>query len=480
MVLVNSGEVNMLSGRRSLVRARATKAGKVIELDHQQMLGLVQTDAELSDILMRAFILRRVELIAAGVGDIVLVGSTYSAGTLRIKEFLMRNGHPYSYIDLERDPDVQNLLDSFHIDTKEIPVLICQGKFVLKNPSNQQIADCLGFNESIDHTHVRDLVIIGAGPSGLAAAVYGASEGLDVLVIETGSPGGQAGSSSKIENYLGFPTGISGQELAARAYNQAQKFGAQMLISKGTRLICDRKSYYVVESESGTQIPARTIVIATGAEYRRPPQLKNLSQFEGVGVYYGATFMESQLCTGEEVVVVGGGNSAGQAAVFLAGTTKRVHMLIRSDGLAKSMSRYLIRRIEETPNIILRPYTEIIELIGDNHLQSVRWQNSKTGHIEEHNINHVFLMTGADPNTSWLDGCVVLDNKGFIKTGSDLSTEELNAVAWPLARQPYLLETSLPGVFAVGDVRGGSIKRVASAVGEGSIVISFVHQVLQE
>jgi len=208
--------------------------------------------------------------------------------------------------------------------------------------------------------------------------------------------------------------------------------------------------------------------------------LKNLSQFEGVGVYYGATFMESQLCTGEEVIVVGGGNSAGQAAVFLAGTTKRVHMLIRSEGLAKSMSRYLIRRIEETPNIILRPYTEIIELIGDNYLQSVRWKNSKTSRTEEHNINHVFLMTGADPNTSWLDGCIVLDNKGFIKTGSELSTEDLNAVAWPLARQPYLFETSLPGVFAVGDVRGGSIKRVASAVGEGSIVISFVHQVLQE
>ena len=475
-----TGEVNMISGRRAMYRARVIKLGKVIELNRQNMMALIQSDAEIGEILIRAFILRRAELLAAGVGDVVFIGSIHSPGTHRIKEFLMRNGHPYSYIDLERDPDVQNLLDSFHIDTKEIPVLICQGKFVLKNPSNQQIADCLGFNESIDHTHARDLVIIGAGPSGLAAAVYGASEGLDVLVIETGSPGGQAGSSSKIENYLGFPTGISGQELAARAYNQAQKFGAQILISKSTRLICDRKSYYIVGAESGTQIPARTIVIATGAEYRRPPQLKNLSQFEGVGVYYGATFMESQLCTGEEVIVVGGGNSAGQAAVFLAGTTKRVHILIRSEGLAKSMSRYLIRRIEETPNIILRPYTEIIELIGYNHLQSVLWQNSKTGRIEEHNINHVFLMTGADPNTSWLDGCIVLDNKGFIKTGSDLSTEELNAVAWPLARQPYLLETSLPGVFAVGDVRGGSIKRVASAVGEGSIVISFVHHVLQE
>jgi thioredoxin reductase (NADPH) len=474
-----TGEVNMISGRRAMYRARVIKSGKVIELNRQNMMALIQSDAEIGEILIRAFILRRVELLAAGVGDVVFIGSIHSPGTHRIKEFLMRNGHPYSYIDLERDPDVQNLLDNFNIDTKEIPVLICQGKFVLKNPSNPQIADCLGFNEPVDQRPVRDLVIIGAGPSGLAAAVYGASEGLDVLVIETGSPGGQAGSSSRIENYLGFPTGISGQDLAARAYNQAQKFGAQMLISKGTRILCDRNPY-IVETENGTQFSARTIIIATGAEYRRPSKLKNLPQFEGAGVYYGATFMEAQLCTGDEVIVVGGGNSAGQAAVFLSQTTKKVHMLIRSEGLVKSMSRYLIRRIEETPNIILRPYTEIVALIGDNHLQAVRWQNSRTGNIEEHNINHVFLMTGADPNTRWLDGCVVLDNKGFIKTGSDLSVEDLDVAGWPLARQPYLLETSLPGVFAVGDVRGGSIKRVASAVGEGSIAISFVHQVLQE
>jgi thioredoxin reductase (NADPH) len=390
----------------------------------------------------------------------------------------MRNGHPYSYIDLERDPDVQNLLDSFHIAAIEIPVVICQGKIVLRNPSNQQIAGCLGFNESIDQTQVRDLIIIGAGPSGLAAAVYGASEGLDILVIETSSPGGQAGSSSRIENYLGFPTGISGQELAARAYNQAQKFGADILITRGTRLACDRKPY-VVEAENGARIPARAIVIATGAEYRRPP-LKNLSRFEGAGIYYGATFMEAQLCGGEEVIVVGGGNSAGQAAVFLAGTTKRVHMLVRSTGLVESMSRYLIRRIEETPTIVLRPHTEIIELEGGDHLESVQWRNSQTGLTEEHNISHVFVMTGAAPNTRWLDDCVALDDKGFIKTGPDLSPENLSAAGWPMARKPYLLETSLPGVFAVGDVRGGSIKRVASAVGEGSIAITFVHQVLQE
>jgi thioredoxin reductase (NADPH) len=473
-----TGEVGTLSGRRTLFRVRATKPGKVIELDRQHMRALVQSDAELGQILMRAFILRRVELVAAGVGDVVLIGSTHSAGTLRIKEFLMRNGHPYTFIDLERDPDVQNLLDSFHIAASEIPVVICRGKLVLRNPSNQQIADCLGFNEAIDQIQVRDLVIIGAGPSGLAAAVYGASEGLDVLVLETSSPGGQAGSSSRIENYLGFPTGISGQELAARAYHQAQKFGAEMLITKGIRLVCDHKPY-VVEVENGARIPARTVIIATGAEYRRP-QLKNLSRFEGAGVYYGATFVEAQLCGGEEVIVVGGGNAAGQAAVFLAETTKLVHMLVRSAGLVENMSRYLIRRIEETPTIAFRPHTEIVALEGSDHLESVRWQNSQTGQTEEHKIRHVFVMTGATPNTRWLDGCVPLDAKGFIKTGPDLSPENLSAARWPFARQPHLLETSLPGVFAVGDVRGGSIKRIASAVGEGSIAISFVHKVLQE
>jgi thioredoxin reductase (NADPH) len=472
-----TGEVGTLSGRRSLFRVRATKPGKVIELDRQQMLALIQTDTELGEILMRAFILRRVELIAAGVGDIVLIGSAYSASTLRIKGFLMRNGQPYSNMDLERDSEVQNLLDSFQISPGEIPVLICRGQLVLRNPTNQEIADCLGFNESIDQTHVRDLLIIGAGPSGLAAAVYGASEGLDVMVLETSSPGGQAGSSSRIENYLGFPTGISGQDLAGRAYVQAQKFGTDILIAKATRLICDSKPY-IVELESGARIPARTIVIATGAEYRRPP-CKNLSRFEGAGVYYGATFVESQLCSGEEVIVVGGGNSAGQAAVFLAETTKRVHMLVRSAGLAESMSRYLIRRIEETATIVLWPYTEIVAIEGGDHLEFVRWHNNQTGQSEEHKIRHIFVMTGADPNTSWLDGCVALD-KGFIKTGQDLSPDNLSAAGWPIMRQPYLLETSLPGVFAVGDVRGGSIKRVASAVGEGSIAISFVHKVLQE
>jgi thioredoxin reductase (NADPH) len=473
-----TGEVNTISRRPMLLQVRVTKPGELIELDREHVLALVQTDAELGEILMRAFILRRVELVAAGVGNVVLVGSSNSASTLRIKEFLMRNNHPYSYIDVERDPAVQNLLDGFHIAATEIPVVICRGELALRNPTNQQLTDCLGFNETVDQSQIRDLVIVGAGPSGLAAAVYGASEGLEVLALETNAPGGQAGSSSSIENYLGFPTGISGQELAGRAYTQAQKFGAQMLIASGARLACDRKPY-VIEIDNGAKIPARAVIIATGAQYRKLP-LENLSRFEGAGVYYGATYVEAQLCSGEEVIVVGGGNSAGQAAVFLAKTTQRVHLLVRSAGLAETMSRYLIRRIEATPTIVLRPYTEVVALEGGDHLESVQWRNNRTGQIEKPTIRHLFLMTGAVPNTRWLNDCVVLDAKGFVKTGPDLSPEDLSVAHWPLARQPYLLETSVPGVFAVGDVRRGSVKRVAAAVGDGSIAISFVHEVLQE
>jgi thioredoxin reductase (NADPH) len=474
-----TGEVNMLSGRPAMLRVRARESGEVIEVDRERLLALVQTDSELSELILRAFIVRRVELIAHGLGDVVLIGSNHCSETLRVKEFLTRNGHPYSYIDLDRDADVQDLLDRFHISPADVPVLICRGEVVLRSPTNQQIADCLGFNEAIDQTQNRDVVIVGAGPAGLAAAVYAASEGLDVLVLETNSPGGQAGSSSKIENYLGFPTGISGQALAGRAYNQAQKFGAQVIIAKGAkRLVCDRKPY-AIEMDADTRVPARTIIIATGAEYR-VPTIENLSEFKGVGVYYGATFMEAQLCRGEEVVVVGGGNSAGQAAVFLAQTAKRVHMLVRAKGLAETMSRYLIRRIEQNPAIVLRTNTEIVALEGSNHLERVRWREDRTGKIEAYDMRHVFVMTGAIPSTEWLDGCVALDAKGFIKTGPDLSQEDLTAAQWPLARAPHLLETSLPGVFAVGDVRGGNIKRVASAVGEGSIAISFVHRVLHE
>jgi len=474
-----TGEVSMLSGRRGFGRIRAAAPGEVIEVDRDNLLSLVQTDGELGEILMRAFLLRRVQLIARGLGDVVLVGSTHCAGTLRIKEFLTRNGHPHASLDLDRDAGVQDLLDRFQVGLADIPVVICRCTVVLRNPTNQQIADCLGFNDAIDRTQLRDLVVVGAGPAGLAAAVYGASEGLDVLVLESTAPGGQAGASSRIENYLGFPTGISGQELAARAYNQAQKFGAQLMVGNDARrLTCDRKPY-TIELDDGPRVPARAVIIASGAQYRRL-SIANLARFEGTGVYYAATFMEAQLCGGDEVVVVGGGNSAGQAAVFLAQNARRVHMLVRSDGLADTMSRYLIRRIEDHPAIVLHVRTQILGLEGDHHLERVTWRDNQSGRVETQDIRHVFSMTGAAPSTAWLQGCVALDARGFIKTGPDLSPEDLAAAHWPLARSPHLLETSLPGVFAVGDVRSGSVKRAASAVGEGSIAIAAVHQVLHE
>ena len=474
-----TGEGNMLTGRRALARTRVSEPGEVIELDREQLLGLIQTDAELSDIFMRAFVLRRIELIAGGYGDVVLIGSTHCAGTLRVKEFLTRNGHPFHYIDLDRDAEAQDLLDHFHVSAADVPVLICRGDAVLRNPSNPQIADCLGFNDAIDRTHVRDLLIVGAGPAGLAAAVYGASEGLDVLVLESNLPGGQAGSSSRIENYLGFPTGISGLELTGRAYAQVQKFGAEVLVAKGAAKLVCAHPLYAVHLEDGGRIDARALIIASGAQYRKPA-IANMSQFEGAGVYYAASRMESQLCIAEEVVIVGGGNAAGQAAVFLAQTARHVHLLVRKDGLAETMSRYLIRRIEEHPAITLQTRTELVALDGEGHLDRVQWRDGRTNAVETHHIRHVFMMTGAVPNTGWLDGCVALDGSGFIKTGPDLSPEDLTAARWPLARSPYLLETTRPGVFAVGDVRRGNIKRVASAVGEGSIAVAFVHQVLHQ
>jgi len=474
-----TGEVSLLSGRRTLVSARAYAAGEALELDREQLLALVQTDAEIGEILMRAFILRRVELISRGVGDAIVIGSMHCARTLGIKEFLTRNAHPFTYVDLDVEPDVQTLLDRFQVTPADIPVVVCRCEFVLRHPTDGEIADCLGLNEAVDLSNVHDVIVVGGGPAGLAAAVYAASEGLDVLVVEARSPGGQAGASSKIENYLGFPTGISGQALAGRAFVQAQKFGAQVLIAKSAvRLDCAEIPYRV-EVDGSTSVRGRTLVVATGAEYRKP-LLADLQRYEGLGVYYGATFMEAQLCVDEEVVVIGGGNSAGQAAVYLAETARRVHVLVRSDGLAQTMSRYLVRRIEDHPRITLHAHTEIVELDGDNRLEGVSWRNGASGDTTRHAIRHVFVMTGAVPATTWLDGCLALDSKGFVITGPELGEEQLAEAKWPLRRPPYLLETSLPGVFAVGDVRSGNIKRVASAVGEGSIAISFVHRVLAE
>lgn len=474
-----TGEVDMLSGRPSLVRGQALDDGEVVEVETEALRKIIQTDSELSEIILRAFVQRRVTLLAQSLGSAIVVGSRYSAGTLRLKEFLTRNNYPHTYLELERDSCAAELLEHFAIKPEDVPVLICNDRPALRNPTNAEVAACLGFNDAIDGSHVYDLLVIGAGPSGLAAAVYAASEGLDVLVIESNAPGGQAGSSSRIENYLGFPTGVTGQELAGRAFIQAEKFGARIAIARvATALKCDRRPFTLACSE-GDPIRGKALVIASGAEYRRLP-LANLSQFEGVGVYYGATQMEGQLCLNDEVIIIGGGNSAGQAAVFLSGLAKHVHLLVRGPGLADSMSQYLIQRIEDSPAITLRPFTEVTALEGNGHLEKVTWTNRSTGVTETHPIRHIFSMTGACPNTKWLQGCIALDDKQFVKTGSDLTQGELSKAQWPLQRNPYLFETSVPHVFAVGDVRSQSVKRVASAVGEGSVAVQLVHKVLAE
>jgi thioredoxin reductase (NADPH) len=473
-----TGEMPMISGRRSLVRGRVTAPGEYLELSGDGLRSLIARDAELSEVFMRAFILRRLQLVSRGQGNIILMGSRHSADTLRLREFLIRNEHPYTYVDLDTDKTSQELLDRFEVKLDEIPVIICSSGTVLRNPSIQKLADCLGLNAPIVESQVRDLIIVGAGPAGLAAAVYGASEGLDVLVIETFSPGGQAGSSSKIENYLGFPTGLSGQELAARAIAQTEKFGAKLMVAHSVaRLDCAKRPFKVV-LDNGNALTARAVVIATGAQYNKP-RIANLEKFEGQGIYYGATFMEAQLCEQEEIIVVGGGNSAGQAAVYLSQTAHKVHVLVRSSQLSDTMSRYLIQRIEENPAIELHYKTEIVGLDGDTHLDRVTWQDNTSGERSVHDIRLVFIMAGASPRTEWLRGCLALDDKGFILTGRDLDAAN-GGPPLAQARAPYMLETSLPGVFAVGDVRSGNVKRVASAVGEGAIVIHLVHGALAE
>jgi thioredoxin reductase (NADPH) len=470
-----SGDVSLLSGHPVVVKARAGGTTRVLELPAEHLRRLVQTDSDLMEVFLRAFLLRRLALMSQGEGNLVLIGSRHSAGTLALQEFLTRNSQPYAYLDVDSDSDVQTTLEGFGVGVDDVPVLVCRGKRVLKKPTIEEAGECLGLNR-VNEAVVRELVVIGAGPAGLAAAVYGASEGLDVLVLEANAPGGQAGSSSRIENYLGFPTGITGQELAAAALVQAEKFGAEIAVARTVaRLECVRSPYTV---RAGVTVQTRAVIIATGVQYRKP-DIPNLTRFEGVGVYYSATQIEAAFCRGEDVVVVGGGNSAGQAAVFLSGHGRRVHMLVRGPRLAESMSRYLIRRIEETPNITLRTRAQIEALEGDASLERVTWRDGD-GVRTTVDVRHVFLMTGANPNTAWLNNCVLLDKQGFVKAGPDILPDELRAAGWPLARRPFLFETSLPGVFAVGDVRASSVKRVAAAVGEGSVCVQLVHKVLAE
>ena len=471
-----SGEMSTLRGAAGFVRLSVREPGAVLQMSLDGLRQVVQNDAELSELFMRAFILRRLGILESGLSDVIVLGSSRSGDTLRIREFLTRNGRPYVNVDIDRDADARTLLERFRVRPEETPVVICRGGEVLKNPEIGSLAECLAINAPHDDVVVHDFVVIGAGPAGLAAAVYAASEGLDTCVVDAFSPGGQAGTSSKIENYLGFPTGISGAALAGRALSQAQKFGAQINVAwQAVRLRCDEWPY-TVETSAGRAVRARTVLIASGAQYREL-DVADMARFLGSGVYYAATHLEAKVCDGEDVIVVGGGNSAGQAAVFLSGYCGHVHILVRASGLADSMSSYLIRRIESAPNISLHVHTQITALEGTGHLERVTWATAD-GPRESRDLRHVFLMLGAVPNTRWLDGCVALDERGFVRAGPDLNPQEL--ADWRPPRPPYLLETSIPGVFAAGDARSGSVKRIAAAVGEGSAVVQFAHRALQE
>ncbi|NVB84846.1 MAG: FAD-dependent oxidoreductase [Kofleriaceae bacterium] len=474
-----TGEVNLLSDGRALVRARARTPVRAFKIEHARLHTLIQNDSELSDVLLRAFLLRRVALIETGQGDAIVIGSQSSAATTRLLAFLVQNIHPHRYLDVDRDPDVERLLGHFGVGIDDIPVLICRGERVLRHPSDAEAADCLGFNPTLAPETVHDLVICGAGPAGLASAVYAASEGLDVVIVESYAPGGQAATSSKIENYLGFPTGIAGGKLMASALAQAEKFGARLLVAKTVeRLAAEERSYRLVLS-GGASLRARTVILATGVEYRKL-DVPGREQFEGVGIYYAATQVEAQRCPNDDVVVIGGANSAGQAASFLARTCRQVHMLVRGPNLSEHMSRYLVRRLEDTPNIFIHTRSRVTAFEGNHHLESITWHDDTTGADTRLSCRNVFSMAGADPQTDWLRDFVHVDPRGFIVTGPELSAADLVAAGWPRQRRPYLLETSRPGIFAVGDVRAAKIKRVASAVGEGSVCVQLVQQTLTE
>lgn len=469
-----TGDVTLLTGRAAVASGRVREAAEVLFINAAAVHHVMITQAELSELIMRALILRRVSLLEEETGNTTLIGSRLASQTHQLRQFLTRNAQPHTYFDLERDSDTASLLQRFGVTAEELPVVITGDGKILRCPTYRELADAIGLGPDRLDGRRFDVAVIGAGPAGLAAAVYAASEGLSVVVFDGKAPGGQAGSTSKIENYFGFPTGISGQALAGRGFTQAEKFGAEVAIPRAVvDFECAGNDAPVIVLDGGEHVAARAVVIATGAMYRKLA-LANLESFEGRGVYYAASVMEARLCAGEDVVVVGGGNSAGQAVVYLADHARHVHMLVRATGLAQSMSDYLIQRIKATANVTLHTETEIVALSGDRVLTGVRWKHRGSGVVEDHPIEHVFLFCGADPNTAWLEDCIALDDAGFIKTGRALSTEDLDASIWQ-GRSPLRLETSHPGVFAVGDVRSGSVKRVAAAVGEGSTAVQLIH-----
>jgi thioredoxin reductase (NADPH) len=464
------GELAQLAGQRTLVDAYAQEPVEALTIPPERLRALLIAEAELGERIMRALILRRMGLIETGAGGPVIVGRAGNGDVLRLEGFLRRNGHPRQRLDPETDPEARALIERFHVDPGELPIVLCPGGELLRNPSENELARCIGLVEPIDPNRVYDVAIVGAGPAGLAAAVYAGSEGLSVLVLDCRAFGGQAGASARIENYLGFPTGITGMALMARAYNQARKFGVEMAIPDeviGLEAPGHRDNgRFVLKLSNNERVSARSVVIASGARYRQLP-VDGLQSFEAASVHYWASPLEAKLCAGQEVALVGAGNSAGQAAVYLASQVSKVWLLVRGRGLASSMSRYLVDRIAGLSNVEVLTKTTITRLEGrDGMLEAIRW---RTGTSEEvrHAIQHLFLFIGAEPNTDWLSGSdVALDQKGFVLTGADTSEN----------RHP--LETSRAGVFAIGDVRSGSVKRVASAVGEGAQVVATLHRAL--
>jgi len=485
MTEVVAGEViaaiGQLSGRAELspFDARAVCDVEAIVVPPEALRTLLVAEAELGERILRAMMLRRVALIELGFGGPVLIGALKSPDVTRLSHFLERNASPFRVVDPDADRDAAALLARLAPKPGELPLAVLSDGTVLRNPTKQELARALGLMATSFRSEPYDVAIVGAGPAGLATAVYGASEGLSILVLEAVAFGGQAGASARIENYLGFPTGVSGQALMARAFTQAQKFGAEFSLSTEVKRLHRSSAspgadpVHILELADGQRVRARAVVVATGARYRRP-QIPDLAQFEGRGVSYWASPVEARLCHNEDVALLGGGNSAGQAAVFLASHARHVRVLVRGPGLSDTMSRYLVDRIAGTPNIAVLCDTEVVELSGtpDQGLQGVRWRNRRTGAEEQHAIAHLFLFTGADPVATWLTGSgIPLDDKGFIRTGADLG---------PTARVPLPLETGVEGIFAIGDVRSGSVKRVGAAIGEGAAVVAQLHAFLAE
>jgi thioredoxin reductase (NADPH) len=473
------GELNMLTGQAMYLSARVREAGEVLTIPRERLKEVVTEEANLSDIILKAFLARRSYMMRTGLG-MRIIGSRHSGDAARLREFAARNRLPYVWVELEEDPDADALLERYGAKPSETPVTIWQGEDVLKNPSNLEFARTTGLKVDAPLESTYDLVVVGAGPAGLGASVYGASEGLSTLALESIALGGQAGTSSRIENYPGFPAGLSGFELASRVLVQADKFGARTAVPLEANDLRRQDGHYLIGLSEGGEVAARSVIVATGARYRRL-EVSRLERFEGVSVHYAATQAEAQLCEGEEVAVVGGGNSAGQAALFLAARTSRVYVLIRGDDLGKGMSRYLVDRITAAENIEVLANTEVRDLMGEDRLEGVVVEDNRSGLPRTLGARSLFVFIGAEANTGWLEASVALDKRGFILTGSDLDGSALDKDAWrERSREPFLLETSMPGVFAAGDARAGSIKRCASAVGEGAMAVRLVHQYLAD